>query len=78
MRSVTGARISAGLLVAALVATALPAQSRAPVDVQALGPQVGDVVPDFRLPDQHGVERSLDQIMGPRGALILFYRSADW
>ena len=63
----------------ALVATAaLSAQERKPVDVSTLGPQVGERVPDFALPDQHGRNRTLDSIMGEKGAMILFHRSADW
>ena len=42
------------------------------------GPNVGDKVPDFRLADQKGAERTLASIMGPKGALLVFYRSADW
>jgi len=48
------------------------------VDVSTLGPQVGERVPDFKLPDQTGRVRDLQSIMGPRGAMIVFYRSADW
>jgi hypothetical protein len=48
------------------------------VDVSKLGPQVGERVPDFSLPDQTGKIRNLQSIMGTRGAMIVFYRSADW
>ena len=69
-------------IVAACVALAAPvalnAQERKPVDVSTLGPQVGERVPDFALPDQHGRIRTLDSIMGEKGAMILFHRSADW
>ena len=54
------------------------AQDREPVDVDALGPQVGDIVPDFELRDQHGQLQTLESVRGPNGSLILFYRSADW
>ena len=54
------------------------ARTRAPVDVQSLGPQVGERVPDFRLPDQHGQIQTLESIMGPNGAMLLFHRSANW
>ena len=66
-------------LVALLAAFPLHAQeSRAPINVSALGPQVGERVPDFSLPDQHGAVQTLDSIMGPNGAMLLFHRSADW
>lgn len=53
-------------------------QSRAPIDIAALGPQVGEQVPDFSLPDQNGQIWSRDSILGPKGAILLFHRSADW
>ena len=42
------------------------------------GPDAGQAVPDFQLRDQHGAARSLHSILGPKGALLVFYRSADW
>jgi PQQ-dependent dehydrogenase (s-GDH family) len=47
-------------------------------DVQKLGPQVGDRVPDFALNDHHGQPRTLTSLMGPKGLVLVFYRSADW
>lgn len=47
-------------------------------DVQKLGPQVGTRVPDFTLLDQRGQARTLASLMGPRGLMLVFYRSADW
>ena len=70
------------LLLAALVVVMMVhvhAQStRARVDVSKLGPQVGDRAPDFSLPDQSGKTQTLRSIMGPRGAMLVFLRSADW
>jgi hypothetical protein len=48
------------------------------IDVSKLGPQVGQRVPDFSLRDQAGRVRNLQSIMGPRGAMLVFLRSADW
>ncbi len=48
------------------------------IDVAELGPQVGEIVPDFSLPDQNGEIWTRDSIMGPRGAMLVFVRSADW
>ena len=48
------------------------------VDVEHLGPQVGTSLPDFTLRDQGGEARSLKSLLGPRGAIIVFFRSADW
>jgi hypothetical protein len=47
-------------------------------DVQKLGPQVGERVPDFTLKDQHGQLRTLASLMAPNGLMLVFYRSADW
>jgi len=54
------------------------AQTRTPIDVSALGPQVGDRAPGFSLPDQNGQLQTLESVRGPNGSLILFHRSADW
>ena len=59
------------------VATAAPAQAPLP-DVDRVGPQVGDVVPSFSLPDQTGAARDIDSLMGPNGLMLVFSRSADW
>ena len=53
-------------------------QPRQKVDVSKLGPQVGDRVPDFNLKDQNGKNFNLKSIMGPKGAMLVFLRSADW
>ncbi len=42
------------------------------------GPEVGEKVPDFSLPDQHGRRWALQELMGPNGLLLVFSRSADW
>jgi hypothetical protein len=39
---------------------------------------VGGRAPDFTAPDQAGHIQTLKSIMGPKGALLVFYRSADW
>ena len=48
------------------------------IDVSKLGPQVGERVPDFSLIDQNGKTSTLQSIMGPKGAMLVFFRSADW
>ncbi len=44
----------------------------------ATGPEIGERIPDFQSPDQHGKLRSFNDIKGTNGAYILFHRSADW
>ena len=64
-----------------VVATALLqpiAQERSRIDVSKLGPQVGERVPDLSLVDQFGKTRNLRAIVGARGAMLVFIRSADW
>jgi len=55
-----------------------PPPARAKIDVSKLGPQVGERVPDFSLKDQRGTTQTLQSIMGPKGAMLVFVRSADW
>ena len=66
------------LVTAVLLTIQLRAQERTRIDVSKLGPQVGDRVPDFTLSDQTGTQRTLQSIMGRRGAMLVFIRSADW
>lgn len=44
----------------------------------ATGPAVGSIVPAFKLSDQNGQPQTLASIAGPKGAMLVFYRSADW
>jgi len=71
-------RLAATLLAALLAQTAAMGQSPPRIDVSKLGPQVGERVPDFTLKDQNGKTWTLQSIMGPKGAMLVFYRSADW
>ena len=47
-------------------------------DQIATGPDVGQAIPPFDALDQNGQRQTFETIRGPRGALIVFYRSADW
>jgi hypothetical protein len=42
------------------------------------GPDVGQQVPSFSARDQDGRNQTLKSIMGPKGAMLVFFRSADW
>src|SRR4051812_39547515 len=42
------------------------------------GPSVGERLASFRMTDQHGAVQTFETIRGPKGAMIVFYRSADW
>ena len=54
------------------------ANSAATFDVDAVGPKVGEQIPAFTLTDQTGKAWTRESIMGPKGALLVFFRSADW
>ena len=54
--------------------TDIPAGSRGMVS----GPEIGERIPDFSAYDQNGNLVSLDDVMGPNGAMVVFHRSADW
>ena len=43
-----------------------------------IGPKIGEVAPDFEASDQQGVQRRLSSLLGPKGAMLVFFRSADW
>jgi hypothetical protein len=65
-------------LVAAMISAGMTLVGQATVDVTRLGPQVGDIVPAFSLVDQDGRTRNLQSAMGAKGAMLVFFRSADW
>jgi len=67
-----------GVFLFAMLTAMAQEPPRARVDVSTLGPQVGARVPDFSLVDQAGRTRNLQSIMGQRGAMLVFVRSADW
>ena len=55
-----------------------PGSTPTRIDVSALGPQIGQLVPDFSLRDQSGKAWTRQSILGPKGAMLVFFRSADW
>ena len=55
-----------------LSATALYAQNA------KTGPAVGQPVLDFSLQDQSGRMQTLKSVSGPKGTMLVFFRSADW
>jgi hypothetical protein len=63
--------LTAALAVAAMAVTAQ-------IDVASLGPQVGAAAIDFSLADQTGRVRTLKDVAGPKGTMLVFFRSADW
>ena len=43
-----------------------------------IGLEIGQRPPEFSLLDQFGREQSNETLKGPKGAIVLFFRSADW
>ena len=56
---------------ASLLALNLPAAVKS-------GPEVGSAMPAFEAVDQNGKSQTLKSLLGPKGAVLVFYRSADW
>jgi hypothetical protein len=42
------------------------------------GPEIGTKAPAFELRDQNGATHTLASLLGPKGAILVLYRSADW
>ena len=66
------------LVIAVAVGVVAAQQQPAAVDTSKIGPQVGAVVPAFEGIDQFGNRRSLSSVYGSKGAMLVFFRSADW
>jgi hypothetical protein len=47
-------------------------------DGYASGPEPGERIPNFALPDQAGLRRTIRDLTGPNGLFLVFHRSADW
>jgi hypothetical protein len=58
--------------------SAMGQPTRVPIDVSKLGPQVGELAPEFRLTDQKGAVWTRESFLGPKGGMLVFVRSADW
>ncbi len=51
---------------------------KAVVGPMSIGLAVGQKAPAFSIPDQFGHMQTLDTLKGPKGTILLFFRSADW
>ena len=71
--------VCVAILICGMVGAQMAAQQTAPPplpNIQKLGPQVGTRVPDFTFVDQKGQSRTLASLMGPKGLMLVFYRSS--
>jgi hypothetical protein len=64
--------------VAAALVCAFVATTWAQTDISKLGPAVGGNAIDFQLLDQFGHPQTLKSVAGPKGTMLVFFRSADW
>jgi len=44
----------------------------------SIGLAIGQKAPDFSARDQFGRQQTLDTLKGPKGTILLLFRSADW
>jgi hypothetical protein len=44
----------------------------------SIGLSLGQKAPDFSARDQFGRQQTLETLKGPKGTVLLFFRSADW
>ena len=50
----------------------------ASIELMSIGLAVGQRAPAFSAHDQFGRTQTLDTLKGPKGTVLLFFRSADW
>jgi hypothetical protein len=48
------------------------------IDTSKIGPQIGQRVPEYSGIDQFGRAQNLASSLGAKGAMLVFFRSADW
>ena len=58
-------------------AVGLPVRANLPKGLQ-IGPEIGERLPDFALPDQNGAVVDFHADRGSSPAVVVFYRSAVW
>ena len=67
--------ISVGLLT---LASAQESRQTSDAVAWPIGLEIGQQAPAFALMDQFGHEQSNKTLKGPKGTVLLFFRSADW
>ena len=70
MRVVIGTTIRTFMLLGLAYATAQTPREA--------GPLMGAPIPAFEAIDHTGARQTFASIAGPKGAVLVFYRSADW
>jgi hypothetical protein len=71
--------LSLSVALAAAIVAQEPFDTDDPLDADfRTGVPIGARIPDFRLEDPNGSVWNFEAVKGPKGALLHFYRSADW
>ena len=70
--------VSAAMAASCALGLGAQAPQPATVDTSTIGPQVGVAVPAFSGMDQFGKAHTLESSLGAKGAMLVFFRSADW
>ena len=65
-------------VVVAIVCVSTSAQAPPTIDTTTIGPKIGATVPSFAGTDQFGRRQTLESTLRARGAMLVFFRSADW
>ena len=76
-RSYGGLQVLMRKAVSFVLAVGLAAEAQVPPPAKT-GPAVGEAVPAFSAADQTGRTQTLASVMGAKGAMLVFFRSADW
>jgi hypothetical protein len=66
------------LLAVIVLGAAVVAGQSSAIDPSRIGPGIGTQVPEFSGTDQFGRTHTLASSLGPQGAMLVFFRSADW
>ena len=75
MKTGIAALISFGLLT---LANGQESRQTSDAVARPIGLDIGQHAPAFALMDQFGHEQSYKTLKGPKGTVLLFFRSADW
>lgn len=70
--------VIAGLLLVVGFSSAQEGKSLGAEAAAPIGLALGQTAPAFSAIDQFGRSQSKETLKGPRGTILLFFRSADW
>lgn len=70
--------VATAMLLGLLVSTGAASAERETIDLSTRGPQIGENIPEFVLPDQNGNNWTAESILGENGTMLVFIRSANW